>query len=151
MSFECRDRCTKIEAKWGKSEADRHPLGRPAWHWTQSPHHRSRGKKTHLPWSMHLKLVWSDDPKGFTHGLKGPLACKTWANSWEPPPRTTCERWSSCGCNGGMSRPAGLQLPNLGQTLPQPSPGEHQSHPGEGRCHAATILSRAAWMRPGGP
>jgi hypothetical protein len=28
---------------------------------------------------VHLKLVWSDDPKGFTHGLKSPPACKMWA------------------------------------------------------------------------
>jgi hypothetical protein len=25
---------------------------------------------------MHFKSILSNDPKGFTHGLKGPLACK---------------------------------------------------------------------------
>jgi len=32
MSSDCRNKCTKNEHKWAKSQADRPLLGRPAWH-----------------------------------------------------------------------------------------------------------------------
>jgi hypothetical protein len=81
---------------------------------TQMPCHQSTGEETHLPcsWAMHLKSVWSNDPKAFTHGLKGPPACKTRANTWEPPPWMIRKHWSSSRCIGGTRcprvRPTGL-------------------------------------------
>ena len=32
MSFDFRNKCTKIEQNWAKTQADRPRLGRPAWH-----------------------------------------------------------------------------------------------------------------------
>jgi hypothetical protein len=107
----------QVHQNWGKSGTN---PGRPAsprlaglaLDPNATPLIQGQGNTFTLILSRAIEVSWSDGPKGLNHGWKGPLACKTRANTWEPSSWVTCKHWSERRCNGGTRharvRPIGL-------------------------------------------